>query len=109
VVAVLCVCAAVIAAPGVAQSKGSGLRDCGNMPTYYSWNVQAKRVACSKAKDIAKRYDKRVAIDLEHKWILNIKGFHCVLVKIFYNGDSHRCTAPGGKKITWWRGKRESS
>jgi hypothetical protein len=107
--ALLCVCALAALAPATAQSKQAGPKSCGDVPVYYTWEVKVKGIDCGKAKGIVKAYDRRVAADLEHKWKLNIKGFHCILVKIFYNGDSHRCTAAGGEEIRWWRGKPESS
>ncbi|MGN6256485.1 MAG: hypothetical protein ACTHN3_01880 [Solirubrobacterales bacterium] len=108
IAALACVCALVVLAPAAAQSKQAGTKSCGDIPVYYTWDVKVEGVDCGKAKAIVKVYDRKVAANLEHKWKLNIEGFHCVLVKIFYNGDSHRCTA-GGQEIRWWRGRRESS
>lgn len=99
----LCLCAGLLAAP-TAEAKGSGVENCGDIPSMYTWDVKAKKVPCASAKDVAKAYDRRVAADLEHKWNLNIGEFRCVIVKIVYYGDTHRCTAGGGREISFRRG-----
>lgn len=105
VAALLCLCAAFVAAPAAGAKQG-GMKSCGDIPSMYTWDVKVKKVACGKAKDVAKTYDRRVAADLEHKWKLHIDGFYCVLVHISYYADSHRCTAAGGRVITFRRGKK---
>lgn len=82
------------------------MKNCGDIPSMYTWDVKVKKVACGKAKNVAKTYDRRVAANLEHKWNLNIGEFRCVIVKIVYYGDTHRCTASGGREFTFWRGKK---
>ena len=105
-VALLCLCTA---APAPAAGRaGAVARSCGDIPSMYTWDVEAKRVGCGRAKAIARTYDRRVAADLEHKWNLTVEGFRCVIVKIVYYGDTHRCSAGGGRAVTFWRGKPRS-
>ncbi|HET8565654.1 MAG TPA: hypothetical protein VFL77_04175 [Solirubrobacterales bacterium] len=103
--ALLCLCAAFLAAPA-ADGKQSGTENCGDIPSMYTWDVKAKKVACGQARNVAKTYDHRVAADLEHKWNLTIGEFRCVIVKIVYYGDTHRCAASGGREFSFRRGSR---
>lgn len=103
--AVLCLCAAFLAG-AAAEAKQRGTKNCGDIPSMYTWDVKTKKVPCAKAKDVAKAYDRRVAADLEHKWNLDIGEFRCVIVKIVYYGDTHRCSAGGGREFSFRRGSR---
>jgi hypothetical protein len=53
---------------------------------------------------VVKRYTRLMNKRLQHDWDLNILGYFCDLTGKDFYGDSHRCTASGGRVISFRRG-----
>ncbi|HEY6730238.1 MAG TPA: hypothetical protein VI039_04350 [Solirubrobacterales bacterium] len=100
--ALLAIVAVTAFAPATATSQG-GFHSCGDMPRYYTQNIEAKGVECPKAKRVVLRYARITIDNLQHDWSVTVLGFKCDLVKKDYYGDSHRCT-DNGRVIRWRRG-----
>ncbi|HMI82098.1 MAG TPA: hypothetical protein VK480_09955 [Solirubrobacterales bacterium] len=102
VAALVAACAALSAAPAApAQQAGS---KCPDMTNRYVNHIRVKKVGCPQAKKVIVRYTEEIIDNLQHDWSLTVLGFHCDLTKKDYYGDSHRCTASGGREIRFRRG-----
>lgn len=101
-IAVIAACVALLALPAAAQQGGS--KSCPDMPNRYVNKIRVTKVGCAEAKRVIIRYTKEIIDNLQHDWSLTILGYHCDLTKKDYYGDSHRCTAGGGREIRFRRG-----
>jgi hypothetical protein len=89
------------AAPSSAQAK---LRPCPDIPRTYMNEIQVQKVGCEEAKRVMIRYTRAIIENLQHAWSLAVLGYRCDLTRKDYYGDSHRCTAGGGRVILFRRG-----
>jgi hypothetical protein len=102
----IAVCAALLLAPAAAAptSLGADFRGCSDISSWYVNEIRVKRVACPQAKRVIKRYTRLMNEKLQHDWSLTVLGFDCDLTGKDFYGDSHRCTAGGGRMISFRRG-----
>lgn len=100
------VAAATAASPASAASTPlrADFRSCGDITRMYTHDIKVQGVQCRQAKRVVLRYARATVENLQHDWSLTILGFKCDLTRKDYYGDSHRCTASGGRVITWRRG-----
>ncbi|HEV2727066.1 MAG TPA: hypothetical protein VGV34_02170 [Solirubrobacterales bacterium] len=98
---VVLVAAFVALSASPAQAK---LRPCPDNPEMYMNNIRVQKVSCEQAERVAVRYTRAIIENLQHDWSLTILGFRCDLTRKDYYGDSHRCTASGGRVILFRRG-----
>lgn len=96
---------AVLAAPAAsAPAQQTGFKSCPAMKQMYTGGIRVRNVACPKAKQVIVRYTRAIVENLQHDWSVTVLGFHCDLTHKDYYGDSHRCTASGGRVIRFRRG-----
>lgn len=100
--ALVAVCAVLSAAPA-APAKQAGSK-CPDMPNRYVNKIRVQKVGCPEAKKVIVRYTEKIIDNLQHDWSVTVLGFNCDLTKKDYYGDSHRCTASGGREIRFRRG-----
>lgn len=99
IVALVAVFVALSASP--AQAK---LRPCPDNPRMYMNDIRVQGVDCGQAQRVAIRYTRAIIENLQHDWSVTVLGFHCDLTRKDFYGDSHRCTASGGRLILFRRG-----
>jgi hypothetical protein len=100
------VCAAALVASAGAEptAKLPGSHPCRDIPSWYVNGIRVRDVTCPKAEQVITRYTRLMNKRLQHDWDLNILGFRCDLTGKDFYGDSHRCTAGGGRAIVFRRG-----
>jgi hypothetical protein len=103
-IAILVVAAAASPASAASDPLRADFRSCGDIARMYTHDIKVQGVQCRKAKRVVIRYARETIENLQHDWSLTILGFKCDLTRKDYYGDSHRCTAGGGRVITWRRG-----
>ncbi|HEY8502481.1 MAG TPA: hypothetical protein VIL21_07325 [Solirubrobacterales bacterium] len=101
-VALVAACGALLMAPG-APAKQAGAK-CPDMSNRYVNKIRVQKVGCPEAKKVIVRYTEEIIDNLQHDWSVTVLGFNCDLTKKDYYGDSHRCTASGGREIRFRRG-----
>ena len=103
--ALVALLAALAAAPALsAPAQAAGLQSCPDMKQMYTGDIRVRNVGCPKAKRVIIRYTRAIIENLQHDWSVTVLGFDCDLTRKDYYGDSHRCTASGGREIRFRRG-----
>ena len=99
-------CAAVLASPAAAEptEKLPSSQPCKDMKWAYINGIRVRDVGCQKAKRVIVRYVRLMNKRLQHDWEITVMGFTCDLTGKDYYGDSHKCTASGGRAIVFRRG-----
>ncbi|HEU5063008.1 MAG TPA: hypothetical protein VFT79_07640 [Solirubrobacterales bacterium] len=93
----LCVAPATASAPLRAD-----FHNCGDIPPLSSWDIRAKRVGCTKAKQVVRRFvETKGSNDVSTQDVL---GFRCKTSGSYYDGAYYRCTASGRRVIRFTRG-----
>jgi hypothetical protein len=100
------VCTAVLAAPAAAKPTEPlpSSHSCKDMKWAYVNGIRVRAVGCRKAKRVIVRYVRLMNERLQHDWEITVQGFTCDLTGKDYYGDSHKCTASGGRAIVFRRG-----
>lgn len=99
-------CTALFAAPALARPTEPlpSSRSCTDMKGAYINGIRVRAVGCEEAKRVIVRYVRLLNEGLQHDWEITVQGFTCDLTGKDYYGDSHRCTAGGGRAIVFRRG-----
>ncbi|HEU4461396.1 MAG TPA: hypothetical protein VFR75_02270 [Solirubrobacterales bacterium] len=99
-------CTAVLATPTAAEPTEQlpNSRPCKDMKWAYVNGIRVRGVGCPQAKRVIVRYTRLMNERLQHDWEITVLGFTCDLTGKDYYGDSHRCTAGGGRGIVFRRG-----
>jgi hypothetical protein len=97
---------AVLAAPTAAEPTEQlpNSRPCKEMKWAYVNGIRVRGVSCPQAKRVIVRYTRLMNERLQHDWEITVLGFTCDLTGKDYYGDSHKCTASGGRGIVYRRG-----
>lgn len=99
-------CAAVLAPPAAAKptDRLPHSHPCKDMKWAYINGIRVRDVGCEEAKRVIVRYVRLLNEGLQHDWEITVQGFTCDLTGKDYYGDSHKCTASGGRGIVFRRG-----
>lgn len=99
-------CTAVFAAPATAEPTEPlpNSRPCKDMKWAYVNGIRVRGVGCKQANRVIVRYIRLMNKRLQHDWEITVLGFTCDLTGKDYYGDSHKCTASGGRAIVFRRG-----
>lgn len=100
------VCLAALTAPALAKptAKLPNSHACADMKWAYINGIRVRGVSCKKAKQVIVRYVRLMNERLQHDWEITVQGYTCDLTGKDYYGDSHKCTASGGRGIVFRRG-----
>lgn len=89
-------------AAGSGSLRSVPFKKCGSIPSLTTWQVEAKRVGCTRAREIVHAY---VRGSLEEGETNGEYGaFHCRLSGTYGDGGLHRCSAKGHRVIKFSRG-----
>jgi hypothetical protein len=99
-------CMAALTAPASAKptAKLANSHACKDMKWAYVSGIRVRGVGCPQAKRVIVRYVRLMNERLQHDWEITVLGFTCDLTGKDYYGDSHKCTASGGRGIVFRRG-----
>lgn len=99
-------CVAAFAVPAAAKPTEPlpNSRPCKDMKWAYVNGIRVRGVGCKQAQRVIVRYTRLMNERLQHDWEITVLGFTCDLTGKDYYGDSHKCTAGGGRAIVFRRG-----
>jgi hypothetical protein len=99
-------CTAAPAAPAAAEPTEQlpNSHPCKDMRWAYINGIRVRGVGCRQAEKVIVRYVRLMNERLQHDWEITVLGFTCDLTGKDYYGDSHECTAGGGRAIVFRRG-----
>jgi hypothetical protein len=90
------------AAPAATTPLRASFHECGDMPSLTSWDIRAKRVMCSEAKQVVRAYV--AAVGRGGGFTKDVRGFHCKISGYYGDGAYYRCAAPGHRVVRFTRG-----
>jgi hypothetical protein len=84
-------------APSSAQAKAA-IRECGDLPSRFAYNITTRRAACWKAREGIRRWGNSVAGRGGDGYV---GAYYCNYKSIGYEAGDIRCTASGGRVVHW--------
>ncbi len=82
-------------------SRGSGgIVECGDLPSVAVWNLTTRRVSCSEARRVARRW----VATWQEDGSTPVRGFNCRHRLIGYENTDVRCTRRGGRVVRFQGG-----
>jgi hypothetical protein len=95
--------AASLSTPALgSESRAATFKKCGSIPYLTSWQVEAKRVGCTRAREVVHAYVRGSLEDGVSSG--EYGGFSCRLSGTYGDGGLYRCAAKGHRVIKFARG-----
>lgn len=91
--------AAAAGPPGAAQA--APIRECGDLPSRFAYNITTRKAACWKAREVIRRWNNSVAREGGDGYV---GAYYCNYKSIGYEAGDIRCTASRGRVVHWQTG-----
>jgi hypothetical protein len=92
------VVATTIAAPG--EASAAAVRECGDLPAQYAYNITTRRVSCPEARRVVRRWNRTAA----QGGSPYVRGLYCRFREIGHEAGDIRCTGRGRRVVRWQTG-----
>lgn len=91
--------AVAVGAPNAAQA--APIRECGDLPSRFAYNITTRKAACWKAREVIRRWNNSVAGEGGDG---TVGAYYCNYKSIGYEAGDIRCTASRGRVVHWQTG-----
>ncbi|HZO05207.1 MAG TPA: hypothetical protein VFB52_02395 [Solirubrobacterales bacterium] len=85
----------------VPASVAAPIRECGDMPSRFAYNITTRKAACWKAREVIRRWGNTLA---QEGGDGHVGAYYCNYKNIGYEAGDIRCTASRGRVVHWQTG-----
>src|SRR5215207_8279034 len=85
-----------------AAAEAAPIRECGDLPGRLAYNITTRKVFCTKAKQVVRRWGKTVAVGPAADG--QVFDLYCNYRNSGIESGDIRCTGPRGRVVRWQTG-----
>ena len=90
-----------VAAAAPSAGHAAPIRECGDLPSRFAYNITTRKAACWKAREVIRRWGKSVAGEGGDGYV---GAYYCNYRSTGYEAGDIRCTASRGRVVHWQTG-----